>query len=147
MSRPPGNRLIYDADCSLCVWSRQWLERWDRRRRIQFVPFQSNEFARWFPELDRTDPDSVWPDGGPPAAMLYVDRSGRIHRGEAAFRALLPELPGGRALALIYHLPGVPELARRLYDWTARNRYRWFGAAACRPPGDSESKRNTDMFQ
>lgn len=139
MSGPRANTLVYDAECSLCVWSRERLQRWDRRGRVTFLPFQSDEFAQWFPHLDRTDPDSIWPDGGPPAAMLYIDRGGRIHRGEAAFRALLPELPGGRALAVIYRLPGAPALARRMYEWTARNRYRWFGSVRQRPSGNATS--------
>jgi predicted DCC family thiol-disulfide oxidoreductase YuxK len=144
MNHPPSRTLIYDADCSLCVWSRQRLERWDRQSRIRFVPFQSDEFAQWFPQLDRTDPDGIWPDGGPPTTMLYVDPAGRMHRGDAAFRALLPELSGGRALALIYRIPGAPVLARRLYEWIARNRYRWFGSAECGHSRTSTSQRNNN---
>ncbi len=127
----PTNALIFDAECELCVWARHWLERWDRCGRIRFVPFQSEEFGVWFSDLDRSDPKSVWPDGAPPAAMLFVDSEGTVWYGQEAFRAMLPRLAAGRWAAWLYDLPGVSPLAARLYLWIARNRYRWFGNADC----------------
>jgi predicted DCC family thiol-disulfide oxidoreductase YuxK len=59
--------------------------------------------------------------------MLFIDDGGRLRIGMDAFRAMLPCLAGGRLLALLFYLPGVPWLATRFYDWLARNRYRLFG--------------------
>jgi len=123
----PTNMLVYDRDCELCRWAQGLLVRWDRHRRITYLAFQDPPFREWFPELNRSDPTGLWPHGEPPRAMLYIDDGGRLQIGMDAFRSMLPRLSGGRALALLFYLPGVPWLAARFYDWLARNRYRLFG--------------------
>lgn len=125
-SRIP-NTLIYDRDCELCRWSQGMLSKWDRRRRIRYLAFQDPEFIGWFPDFDRDDPAGLWPRGEPPRAMLFIDGEGQIRVGMEAFRRMLPHLAGGRLLAVLFHIPGVPWLASRFYDWIARNRYRIFG--------------------
>ncbi|MBI3611098.1 MAG: DUF393 domain-containing protein [Nitrospirae bacterium] len=127
MSRLPTNTLIYDRDCELCRWAQGIIARWDRRRRIGYLAFQDPRFKDYFPDPDRSDPEGVWPDGEPPRAMLFIDCAGRVSAGMDAFRNLLPQLAGGRFLAVLFYLPGVPWLAMRLYEWLARNRYRLFG--------------------
>jgi predicted DCC family thiol-disulfide oxidoreductase YuxK len=129
MSRLIPNTLIYDRDCELCLWAQGNIARWDRRRRIRYLSFQDPQFREWFPDLDRDDPAGLWPHGEPPRAMLFIDGSGRIRVGMDAFRKMLPLLAGGRGLAILFYLPGVPWLASRFYDWLARNRYRLFGRA------------------
>lgn len=101
--------------------------RWDRSGRIRYLAFQDPEFHDWFPDLDRDDPSGLWPQGEPPRAMLFIDGTGRVRVGMDAFRNMLPLLAGGRLLAILFYLPGVPWLAARFYDWLARNRYRLFG--------------------
>lgn len=125
-SRIP-NTLIYDRDCELCRWSQRILSKWDRRHRIRYLAFQDPEFLGWFPDLDRDDPAGLWPHGEPPRAMLFIDGEGQIRIGTEAFRKMLPHLAGGRLLAIVFHIPGVPWLAFRFYEWLARNRYRLFG--------------------
>ena len=127
MSRLPPGTLIYDRDCELCRWAQEIVARWDRRRRIRYLAFQDPEFQDRFPDLDRDDPEGLWPHGEPPRAMLFVDRDGQIRQGIDAFRKMLPSLSGGRFLAALFYLPGVPWLAVRFYEWLARNRYRLFG--------------------
>jgi len=91
------------------------------------MSFQDSEFLDRFPGLDREDPRGLWPYGEPPRAMLFIDRKGDVREGVEAFRGMLPYLRGGKILAVLFYLPGVPWLAVRLYEWIARNRYRLFG--------------------
>jgi predicted DCC family thiol-disulfide oxidoreductase YuxK len=59
--------------------------------------------------------------------MIFIDGRGQIRIGMDAFRAMLPQLAGGRVFTWLFYVPGVPWLAARFYDWLARNRYRLFG--------------------
>ncbi|HEY4485619.1 MAG TPA: DUF393 domain-containing protein [Nitrospiria bacterium] len=130
MHKLPVDTLVYDRDCELCRWGRRMIERWDRRGRIRYLAFQDPRFAVLYPDLDRSDPDGVWPLGSKPSAMLFVDGRGDLKSGMEAFRGMLPKLPGGRLLSLMFYLPGVPWLANRFYLWLAANRYRLFGHSA-----------------
>lgn len=114
------NVLIYDAECRLCVSSKEWVERWDRRRRISFLPFQTAEAKEQLPDLA----GMACMD-----AMRFIDAQGKITSGVDAFRRVLPLLPFGRPLSLLFYLPGVPRLAAVIYHHVADNRYRWFGRA------------------
>lgn len=120
VSNPRSPVLIYDAECRLCLSSKKWIERWDRRHRITFLPFQTPEAEKLAPEL-----------GGMSCmdAMRLVAPDGSVSSGVDAFRKILPFLPAGKVLALFFHLPGVPWLARKVYGRVAENRYRWFGRA------------------
>lgn len=117
----PRPTLIYDADCRLCVASKEWVERWDRRGRIRFLPFQTAEAKERVSDLA----GMACMD-----AMRLVDAEGRVASGVDAFRRMLPHLPLGSLIALLFYLPGFPSLARRIYRHIAENRYRWFGAVS-----------------
>jgi predicted DCC family thiol-disulfide oxidoreductase YuxK len=119
-TNPRSPVLIYDAECRLCLSSKKWIERWDRRHRIHFLPFQNPEAKKLAPELgEMTCID----------AMRLVGPDGSISSGVEAFRKMLPFLPLGRALALFFLIPGAPRLALKIYGHIAENRYRWFGRA------------------
>ena len=130
MNRIPPITLVYDRECELCGKTRQILAKWDRRRRIRYLAFQDRAFQELFPDLDRSDPEGVWPYDEPPRSMLFIDGHGNLHQGVAAFRSLLPYLSGGWILLLLFRLPGVPWVAVRFYEWLARNRYRIFGRSS-----------------
>lgn len=112
--------LIYDAECRLCLSSKRWIERWDRRHRIVFLPFQNPEAKKLVPELgEMTCID----------AMRFVGPDRSVSSGVEAFRKMLPFLPMGRPLTVLFSIAGVPFLARKIYGHVAANRYRWFGRA------------------
>lgn len=118
---PSRNVLIYDAECRLCVFSKERVERWDRRHRIQFLPFQTSEAKERLPDLaEMTCMD----------AMRFIDAQGKTTSGVEAFRRMLPLLPFGGLLSLLFYLPGVSWLAVKVYHHVAENRYRWFGRVA-----------------
>ncbi len=112
--------LIYDAACRLCVSSKRVIERWDKKRRIRFLPFQSDEAKKLAPDLAPLDCMD---------AMRLVDRHGAVASGVDAFRGMLPYLPMGGIIAFWFRLPGVLPLAVWFYRIIAKNRYHWFGRA------------------
>lgn len=63
-------------------------------------------------------------------AMRFVDAQGDVTAGVEAFRRMLPLLPFGRPLSLLFYLPGISRLAAKVYHHVAENRYRWFGRAS-----------------
>lgn len=115
--------LIYDAECRLCLSSKKWIEKWDRRGRIEFLPFQTEEAKSLVPNLAAmTCMD----------AMRLVDRDGTVSPGVDAFRKLLRYLPLGAPISALFYLPGFSWLAGRAYRSIAANRYRWFGRTGSR---------------
>jgi predicted DCC family thiol-disulfide oxidoreductase YuxK len=105
--------LIYDGRCGFC---RRWIERarrWDRHGRLDFVPYQTPDFAARFPGVSR---DACT------RAMHLVTEVGDVHRGAAAGREVLSRLPGGRLWALPLRAPGALAIAERVYTFITR---RW----------------------
>ncbi|MDH4044411.1 MAG: DUF393 domain-containing protein [Gemmatimonadota bacterium] len=103
--------VVYDASCGFC---RRWVRRlrwWDRANRLEFLPLQ-DERAPALTGVGRT---------ALAQAAHVVLPSGDVHAGAAAFRALCPFLPGGRALHWLLGLPGVPSVTTCLYRWVARH--------------------------
>ena len=107
----PPLQILYDGDCGLCDRWVRFVLRADRNARFQFAPL---------PPTELREQQSV--------VFLYGHRTYR--RSEAVLRALMAL---GFPYSLVAPLRWIP-LAWRdfLYDWVARNRYRWFGRAdAC----------------
>jgi predicted DCC family thiol-disulfide oxidoreductase YuxK len=58
-------------------------------------------------------------------SMQAVDRQGHVYTGAEAWAQIGLRLPGWKLLAWILLVPGIHWIARILYVWIARNRYRW----------------------
>lgn len=89
-ARVPVHRLtvLYDAECSLCSFLRDWLVRQAQLVELEFVPAGSEEAARRFPGLGSTlDEITVVGDGG------------QVYREAAAWIAVLWALREYRRLA------------------------------------------------
>ena len=118
-----GWTLIYDGDCDFCRRCVRLLARWDTHRRVRTAPFQDAGALAGLPTIPRAALE---------AAMQLVTPSGGVLGGARAAPSILRLLPGGRPLAALLHLPGVPALAGRVYAAVARNRHRLgCGSAAC----------------
>src|SRR5215468_4911201 len=105
--------LVYDGSCAFC---RRWVERvrrWDRRRRLELVPYQAPDLEARFPQLSRAACRQ---------RMHLVDEHGAVFPGAAAGREVLRRLPGGWLWALPFRLPGALRVAEPLYVWITR---RW----------------------
>jgi predicted DCC family thiol-disulfide oxidoreductase YuxK len=114
--------LIYDGDCQFCRRQVDRLRRRDRRGRIEAVPFQTADLARFGIELPAAED-----------AMHLVTPTGTVWRGAEAARETFRLLPFARPLVWLFRAPGAMFAAERVYRWVARRRHR-FGcdSSVCR---------------
>lgn len=114
--------LLFDGVCNLCNGLVQWVLARDKRKHIRFASLQSEQGQ----DLQREY-------GLNPAALdslVYV-KDGKAYTKSSAALLLGQELGGIYQAARLGWI--VPSPIRDwVYDWVARNRYRWFGKAeAC----------------
>ncbi|MFV0134063.1 thiol-disulfide oxidoreductase DCC family protein [Streptomyces sp. HMX87] len=113
----PVRRLtvLYDAECALCTFVRDWLRRQPQLVPLEPVPAGSEEARRRFPGLDH-------------AATLdeitVVGDAGQVYRGAAAWIVTLWALREHRPLAHRLSTPAGARLARGAVLAAAR----WRGA-------------------
>src|SRR2546425_10637375 len=114
--RADGTRptLIYDGECGFCQRSVDLLRRWDRERRIAFVPFQDRARVAAF--------NIPLPALAAAMHLVLPPPDGRVLYGADAVPELLGLLPGKRWLAWGFRVPGVAPVARLLYAWFAPRR-------------------------
>lgn len=114
MSAVVSPTLIYDGGCAFCVrWVRR-LERWDRAGAIDLIELQDDRA----PQIARRSPAQL------KSAMHLVLPNGEVHDGADAARVLFGFLRHGRLPQLLFSVPGVMPIARRVYGWVADHRYR-----------------------
>ena len=131
--------VFFDDICVLCSRSVRFIYRHDRKQRFLFASFDSEAFRRISHLLPGPDNSSR---SLPDSVVLY--RKGRVYlRSGAALRiAMLLRFP----LPLLAAFLVVPPFIRNtVYDWIARNRYRWFGKReTCFLPDDDLRERFLD---
>ena len=101
----PVRRLtvLYDADCSLCTFLRDWLVRQPQLVPLELVPASSEEARQRFPGLDhRATLDEV----------TVIGDSGQVYRGASAWIVTLWALREQRPLAHRLNTPAGARLAR-----------------------------------
>ena len=122
--------LFFDGVCVLCNGLVDWCLTRDKNRRIRFAPLQGKTAGEQLPRAVREGLDT----------LVFSDARGLAVRSTAVLRML--ESMGG-----VWRLAGalmlVPVVARDpVYQWVARNRYRWFGKrAVCRVPSPEDAGR------
>ena len=95
--------ILYDAQCSLCTFLRNWLAKQPQLVPLDFVPAASDEARRRLPGLDhRATLDEV----------TVVGDAGQVYRGSAAWVVVLWALREQRALAHRLSTPAGARLAR-----------------------------------
>lgn len=130
-SAKPQLWLLYDGDCGFCMRWVNWAKRKGADRMVRFVPCQSAVELRRQARIDEAECGH--------AAFLVEGDSNQViakHRAAAAINGVLAQLPGGRnalwrALASLYHIPGITQLEEFGYRWIARNRHK-LGKNSCR---------------
>lgn len=130
MGGTPDRIVFFDGVCGLCNRFVDRVLRMDRRGGLRFAPLQGTTAATLLPAGTAAGMDTV----------VYL-REGRVlQRSEAALRILM-DLGGWRRM--YGALFAVPRFLRdAVYEWVARNRYRWFGRReACRLPSAGERER------
>ena len=117
--------LLFDGVCNLCNASVQWLLTHDRRGIFRFAALQSGTGQALLQGfgLDQEKFNSV-----------VLVRGDRIFLRSDAPLEIVRYLGG--AWPLLYGLRIIPRFLRdAIYNWIARNRYRWFGRReACMLP-------------
>ncbi|MFE1323319.1 thiol-disulfide oxidoreductase DCC family protein [Streptomyces sp. NPDC058741] len=102
---PPVRRLtvLYDAECSLCAFLRDWLLREPQLVPLEPVPAGSEEARRRFPGLDH---------GASLDEITAVGDAGQVYRGAAAWVVTLWALREHRPLAHRLSTPSGSLLAK-----------------------------------
>jgi predicted DCC family thiol-disulfide oxidoreductase YuxK len=122
---PQVRLLVYDAECRLCVSTKQKLEErgvGGAESDVRFLAYQSEAAKKIFGPSYRP--------GRPDMAFLILP-SGKVLQGLEAFLPLIYILPGGKLLLWWLRFPSAKRLAEWGYRLVARHRYRWFGEAEC----------------
>jgi predicted DCC family thiol-disulfide oxidoreductase YuxK len=110
--------IIYDGMCHLCSGSMAWLAHRVPKDRLKFTPVQSAEGAKALRSAGLNELD--------PSSFLLLS-GGRVLQKSKAVIATL-RLAGGPWKVPARALNLLPlSFADRLYDWVAKNRYKWFG--------------------
>lgn len=106
--------ILYDGTCGLCARSKAVLEKWPTSAAMTFLALQSPEARSRVPGM----PDEEY------LGAIHVLEGDRVHSGvEGWFRIVKV---GPIWLAVLASLTP-RRLARPVYAWIARHRYRWFG--------------------
>lgn len=104
-SRVPVRRLtvLYDAECGLCSFLRDWLVRQPQLVPLELLPAASAEARRRFPGLDH---------GATLDEITVVGDAGQVYQGTAAWIVTLWALREHRGLAHRLSTPTGARLAR-----------------------------------
>jgi predicted DCC family thiol-disulfide oxidoreductase YuxK len=116
LDKQPALIVFYDGVCGLCNLTVQWLIRHDRKRVLRYASLQS-DLAKSLP-IDYNQ-DAI------PGTIVFQDGCKYYVKSDAIIHILL-KLKGIYRLAGIMLIVPLP-LRNAVYDWIARNRYKWFG--------------------
>lgn len=117
--------VLYDGVCNLCNGAVRFIIDHDRVATFRFAALQSEAAERALAAVNAPEPL--------PDSVVVIDGRGLHTKSDAAL-AIARRLPFPWMLFRIAKL--IPRFVRDpVYDWVARNRYRWFGhRAECRVP-------------
>lgn len=128
--------VFFDGVCNLCNSSVQRIIRNDPRQKFYFSSLQSafakNELSRRHIDLDKTD------------SIIYLDKKGRLHDKSGAVLRVASLMKFPYPLFSVFLI--VPPFIRNaVYDWIARNRYKWYGKKdSCMIPDPQLKQRFLD---
>lgn len=116
--------VLFDGVCNLCNGSVLFVIDRDPERYFRFAPLQGDDARRLLAE------QGVAPE----LSSVVLVEGGRVYTRSTAALRIARRLRGPWRLLAAFVV--VPRPVRDLvYDWVARNRYRWFGREeACRMP-------------
>lgn len=122
-----GDVILFDGVCNLCNASVLFVIDRDPRGHFAFAPLQS-------PEATQILCARGYTAGPPELASVLLVRGDRVYERSTAALRVSRKLSGAWSFMAAFLI--VPRPVRdAVYDWIARNRYRWFGHEdACRIP-------------
>ena len=110
--------ILFDGVCNLCNGWVQWVIKRDRHDTFRFAPIQSKIGERLMHEhkIDPAETDSI---------VLIPAYNGYATKSSAVLQ-IARNLGGIYKGLSIFQI--VPRVVRdKIYDWVARNRYKWYG--------------------
>ena len=126
--------ILFDGICNLCNGSVQFVIQRDPQKLFRLAALQSSSAQRLLTECG-VDPSSL------PDSLILVEDHTVYVRSDAVLRI-------GRALPFPWSMLAaaglwIPRILREpVYQWVARNRYRWFGRReTCRMPQEGDLDR------
>ena len=130
--------ILFDGVCNLCNSAVQRVIERDEGERFDFATLQSDAAHRELQSLLGAEEIEALPD-----SIVLIDSDG-VHTRSAAALRIARTL--GFPFALISLSVVVPRPIRdAIYDWIARNRYRWFGRQdRCMTPAPDLTARFLD---
>lgn len=118
--------ILFDGVCNLCNSSVQYVIKRDPKDVFRFVPLQSELGLKIIKHIgiDTTNTDSI---------ILYEPTKAYYYKSEAALK-IIKEFGG--VYTLLQILTIFPKfISNTVYDYVARNRYKWYGKQeACMIP-------------
>jgi predicted DCC family thiol-disulfide oxidoreductase YuxK len=134
-SAPTVPVILFDGVCNLCNGAVTWVIERDKRAHFHFASLQSGAASS---ALAAVNAPAIMPD-----SIVLLDADGVHVRSEAALR-IAAELGFPWSLLSIARI--VPRVIRdAVYDYIARNRYRWFGRRdVCMLPAPGVADRFLD---
>lgn len=123
--------VYYDRHCRLCRAAVRFIKRRDRQQHFRFIPLQT--------EAGQQIADAVGLDSSHPGSLVLSLDGAHYTRSTAVLRIAFHLRFPWPLLAVGWVIPR--PLRDALYDWVARNRYRWFGkyeSNVSRDPVDHE---------
>lgn len=115
--------VLFDGVCNLCNSSVNFIIDRDRKGKFKFAALQSEAGKEALAPFPVKIADSV-----------LVVANGRLYQKSSAALFIASKLGFPYTLMGIFYI--IPRFVRNpIYDWIARNRYRWFGKReSCRMP-------------
>ena len=110
--------ILFDGVCNLCNGTVNFIIKRDKKQMFRYVTLQSN-YAKNM--LDKADKTKV---KGMDSVLLFEE--GKIYYKSTAALKIARDLPGFWKLFYTFIVIPVP-LRDIIYDYIAKNRYKWFG--------------------
>jgi predicted DCC family thiol-disulfide oxidoreductase YuxK len=110
--------ILFDGVCNLCNSSVQYVIKHDKKNVFMFTALQS-EFGKKLikdHQIDTKKTDSI---------ILYSEKSGIYYKSSAALR--IASRLGFPTNIMVVFLIVPPFIRNWVYDYIAKNRYKWFG--------------------
>lgn len=121
--------VFFDGVCNLCNGTVDFLVSRDRKHQLRYASLQSEIGQRMLTVFGLPTTEF--------GSFIFLDQ-GRLHMRSAGAIRVAMRLGGLWTLMGVF-LVVPPVLRDAVYDWVARNRYRWFGKRdTCRLPTPEE---------
>jgi predicted DCC family thiol-disulfide oxidoreductase YuxK len=110
--------LLYDGYCNLCSWLVRFVKKHDKKGTIGLLPLH---------KVDSITHITINSEALPNNTVVFIDLQGVVFQKSRAVLRIFKSL-GGFWLVLWALLIVIPNPLRDLiYNFIARNRYKWFG--------------------